>query len=173
MTIVLFYFKLLLFNFSFIKLFRLSRETFKKLLDDTQDQFVVHSKSSAIPPILKLAVTLRFLAEGSYQRGVGQDYLIGMAQATVSVVITEVLNILETFMCPKYIKFELSEAEKKESKAHFYSKFGFPGIIGCIDGTHISIIRPNTNEHHYFNRKQYHSINAMIVNNNTVKASKF
>ncbi|XP_055605090.1 putative nuclease HARBI1 [Uranotaenia lowii] len=39
-----------------------------------------------------------------------------------------------------------------------------PGVVGCIDSTHIPILRPTKDEHMYFNRKGFHSINAMIVN---------
>lgn len=42
-------------------------------------------------------------------------------------------------------------------------KFGFPGVIGCIDGTHVAIVRPTEHEEAYFNRKLYHSLNVMIV----------
>ncbi|XP_063328757.1 putative nuclease HARBI1 [Pelmatolapia mariae] len=40
---------------------------------------------------------------------------------------------------------------------------GFPGVIGCIDGTHIPIIAPSVNEGDYVNRKSFHSINVQII----------
>lgn len=36
-------------------------------------------------------------------------------------------------------------------------------VVGCIDGTHIGLQKPTVNEHMYFNRKGFHSINAMLV----------
>jgi nuclease HARBI1 len=42
-------------------------------------------------------------------------------------------------------------------------KIGFPGVIGCIDGTHVALIRPVDHEESYFNRKNYHSLNVLIV----------
>lgn len=51
----------------------------------------------------------------------------------------------------------------------FYEKTGVPGVIGCIDCTHIAIFPPNSNglypEHIYVNRKGYHSINTQLVSN--------
>lgn len=52
----------------------------------------------------------------------------------------------------------------------FYNRFGFPGVVGCIDCTHVAIVAPNTNnadhpEHIYVNRKGYHSVNTQIVSN--------
>lgn len=136
---------------------------FNVILSQIEQHFKPTKHKDAIPPILKLANTLRFLAEGSYQQAVGQDFLIGMAQSTVSVALSETLNILEAVMCEKYINFHLSEDEQARSKEYFLQKIGFPGVIGCVDGTHINIIRPVKNEHHFFNRKGSHSLNVMMV----------
>ena len=51
----------------------------------------------------------------------------------------------------------------EETQKHFYTHFGIPGVVGCVDGTHIRIQKPSTNEDLYYCRKSYHSINAMIV----------
>ncbi|XP_022836890.1 putative nuclease HARBI1, partial [Spodoptera litura] len=45
----------------------------------------------------------------------------------------------------------------------FYEKYQMPGVIGCIDGTHVAILRPTEHEERYFNRKGYHSLNVMII----------
>ena len=44
-------------------------------------------------------------------------------------------------------------------------KSGIPGIVGCIDGTHVRIQAPSEHEYLYVNRKGYHSINVQIVCN--------
>lgn len=36
-------------------------------------------------------------------------------------------------------------------------------IIGCIDGTHITIIQPAVHEEAYFNQKEYHSHNVLVA----------
>ncbi|XP_055903578.1 putative nuclease HARBI1 [Eupeodes corollae] len=147
---------------TFKLLYRLNKDAFKYVLEEI-DPHLPSFNSTYIPNVLKLAATLRFLAEGGYQRETGQDFLVGMAQPTLSVTISNILTIMEKVLCPKFISFSSTEEEKTASKQHFYEKFGFPGIIGCVDGTHIKIIRPVVNEHLYFNRKGDHSINAMIV----------
>lgn len=42
-----------------------------------------------------------------------------------------------------------------------------PGVIGCVDCTHIAITRPGGDDEHpehiYVNRKGYHSINVQLV----------
>lgn len=55
----------------------------------------------------------------------------------------------------------------------FYRTTGFPGVIGCIDCTHVAFVPPSTNlnleenqhpEYLYINRKNYLSINVQLVN---------
>uniref|UniRef100_A0A6P7GV77 Nuclease HARBI1 n=1 Tax=Diabrotica virgifera virgifera TaxID=50390 RepID=A0A6P7GV77_DIAVI len=47
----------------------------------------------------------------------------------------------------------------------FNQKFGFPGVIGVIDCTHVAIVPPSrgNEEHLYVNRKRYHSINVQLI----------
>ncbi|MBN3306434.1 HARB1 nuclease, partial [Amia calva] len=48
-------------------------------------------------------------------------------------------------------------------KEEFHRIAGFPGVIGCIDGTHIPITAPSVNEGDYVNRKSFHSITVQII----------
>ncbi|XP_055837670.1 putative nuclease HARBI1 [Episyrphus balteatus] len=148
----------------FIKHFRLNKPAFKYVLRELKRQLPPVARSSSISPELKLAASLRFLAEGGYQHGVGQDFNLGMAQSTISVVLSEVLNILEVQLCPRWISLAMTEEEKSEARLHFYRKGRIPGVIMCIDGTHIKISKPTgENSHLFLNRKGFYSLNAMIV----------
>ncbi|XP_036322062.1 putative nuclease HARBI1 [Rhagoletis pomonella] len=96
--------------------------------------------------------------------------MLGLAQSTVSVVLSEVLDVLESFICQIWIKFNYTEAELQQAKSHFYNKSRIPEIIGCIDGTHIKIVAPRKElQHLYYNRKGFFSINAMVVCDHTMK----
>lgn len=106
---------------------------------------------------------MRFLAQGSYQQSVGQDHFIAMSESSVSMAISEILPVLESVLCPKHIKFEMTSAEKSKSKSFFYQKNGFPDVTMVVDGTLIEIIRPNQNEEQFYSRTGYHGINAMVV----------
>lgn len=57
----------------------------------------------------------------------------------------------------------MTEAEIAASKQHFLQNFGIPGVVGCVDGTHIRITKPHKDPSLFYNRKGYFSINAMIV----------
>ncbi|XP_050559859.1 putative nuclease HARBI1 [Spodoptera frugiperda] len=53
--------------------------------------------------------------------------------------------------------------EPPVKRLRFYQKFGFPGILGCIDGTHVAILRPHIHEERYYNRKGFHSLNVVYL----------
>lgn len=58
----------------------------------------------------------------------------------------------------------MSEEEKNENKRLFFERNGIPGIIGCIDGTHVQVLKPRQDGGIYYNRKGYFSLNVLIVN---------
>ena len=58
----------------------------------------------------------------------------------------------------------MAEVAKRKNREWFFKSGAFPQIIGCVDGTHVSIIAPNgVDEPAYVNRKGYHSINVKGV----------
>ena len=111
-----------------------------------------------------LTAALRFFAGGSYQLDVGGNYTVGLSQPSVSRAIHEIIDAFNTpFMLNRFIKFPQTIEELTNIRQRFFIKFGLPGIIGCIDGTHVSIVTPIENEHLYINRKRYHSLNVQII----------
>ncbi|XP_037828778.1 uncharacterized protein LOC119616491 [Lucilia sericata] len=122
---------------AFVKKFRLNKVSFMYVFNSIKDDLKAAQRSTFIPSMLKLAAALKFLPQG------------------------EVCEAIQTNLCTKHIVFEMCEEKKMEAKRFLNTKCSIPGVIGTVDGTHIQIIRPNNNEHLYFNRKQKHSINAM------------
>ncbi|XP_055906524.1 putative nuclease HARBI1 isoform X1 [Eupeodes corollae] len=57
----------------------------------------------------------------------------------------------------------MSSDETQNARNYFFSTSRLPGVIGCVDGTHIGIVAPIELRHQYLNRKGYYSLNAMIV----------
>lgn len=121
-------------------------------------------KTFAVPPIVKLSGCLRFLAEGGYQTGIGKDCDVSLAQSTFSKVLAEVLEVFETNLCHVWIQMPRTMEEKRKIVRAFYIKHGIPGVVGCIDGTHVQIIAPAENKHLFYNRKGKYSLNVMLVN---------
>ena len=52
---------------------------------------------------------------------------------------------------------------EKKQKVQFERKGGFPGVIGCLDGTHIPIKGPSTHSDLFINRKGYASFQLQAV----------
>ncbi|XP_036334979.1 putative nuclease HARBI1 [Rhagoletis pomonella] len=154
----------------FLKNFRLSKAAFTHLLTLLDSKLQAGVSKTSVPNILKLAATLRFCAQGSYQLSVGNESCIGLGQSTVSIILAEVFNALEECVCRDWIKMQNSEEEKRETKCYFFGRSGIPGVIGCIEGTHIKIVSPKKEHQHlYYNRKGFFSLNAMIVCDNAMR----
>ncbi|XP_053968904.1 putative nuclease HARBI1 [Anastrepha ludens] len=90
-----------------------------------------------------------------------------MGQSTVSKLTSHVLKEMERKLCPQLIRF--APEDSLSCKEWFVEQYKIPGVIGCVDGTHIGLQKPTANVHMYFNRKGYHSINAMVVCDHTYK----
>ena len=109
----------------------------------------------------QLLMTLRFLATGAFLQVIGDTF--GVDVATVSRVVTEVTDCLFRLK-DVVIRFPMSDADRRRVMTGFYSVRGFPGVVGCIDGTHVRVISPGgPDEVSYVNRKGYHSINVQAT----------
>ncbi|KAK9680537.1 DDE superfamily endonuclease [Popillia japonica] len=92
-----------------------------------------------------------------------------MSQPSVSRCVNEVVNALnQPAIFNNWVKFPGNLEELNTVRRSFFDKYNFPGIIGCIDCTHVAIfppriVDPNYPEHLYVNRKGYHSINVQLV----------
>ncbi|KAK9728437.1 DDE superfamily endonuclease [Popillia japonica] len=132
-------------------------------------------RASALNVQTKILVALNFFATGSYQHPVGLNVFLGVSQASVSRCIAEVsraLNRPDIFN--QWVQFPRNMAELNRVQQQFYNKFQIPGVIGCIDCTHIAIFPPVLNhpinpEYIFVNRKGYHSINTQLICDSSLK----
>lgn len=84
-----------------------------------------------------------------------------ISRPSVSRVIKDVTDCLVR-QSPQFIKMPTQQESVHVNKG-FHDIFGFPNVIGAVNGTHIRIKSPSTDEHLYVNRKNYHSINVKGV----------
>ena len=108
----------------------------------------------------KILVALKCVASGSFQNSA--QNALNVSQPTVS----RCLNNFVEALCRKagqFIYMPSTPAEREQTKHKFYDIAGFPGVLGCVDGTHIPIIAPTIDEYAYVNRKNFHSINVQAV----------
>ena len=135
--------------------YRFGRDSIEYLTEILEKDLQRQTKRNhALSPTLQILVALRFFASGSFLQIIGDTF--GLPKSSVSRVVKDVSLALAR----KQKEFILwpSPAELLEVKRGFYSKGRFPGVIGCVDGTHVRIQAPNTNENDFVNRKGYHSI---------------
>ena len=89
------------------------------------------------------------------------DSVGGIPKCTVSRIITRVSTALAS-KHSQFIKWPSAE-EVQQVKEGFLDQGGFPGVISCIDGTHIRIQGPSQHKCDFVNRKGFHSINVQAV----------
>ncbi|TMW39805.1 hypothetical protein DOY81_015116, partial [Sarcophaga bullata] len=148
----------------FVSTFRVTKEIFKNLLDEISPKLKIAYRRTHIPAITKLATFLMFLATGDYQDSIKNEYVSTISKPMVSKIIAEFLIIFETHLSPKWIVLDKSLDEENKAKESFYRTGGIPGIVGCIDGTHVRIKAPGSETNHlYYKRKGYYSINVMLI----------
>lgn len=104
----------------------------------------------------QVMIALRFYASGSFLQVIGDT--LGLDKSTVSRVVTAVTESL----CRKtddFIKWPCVEQTRED----FYEIAGFPNVLGAVDGTHIRVQAPNSDEASFVNRKNFHSINVQGI----------
>ncbi|XP_029346116.1 putative nuclease HARBI1 isoform X1 [Acyrthosiphon pisum] len=159
----------------FIGTYRLNKILVRELLDILTPFMVSSVTNAGLSIQRKLLTALRFFASGSYQQDIGENRGSAVSQPSVSRCITEVVNAFNRpEILNKYIHFPSSLGELNDVRLGFYEKFGIPGVIGVIDGTHIAIVPPKSEdiiypEHVYINRKGYHSINTQLICDSNMK----
>jgi nuclease HARBI1 len=82
----------------------------------------------------------------------------GVGKSTISNIIGDVSHAIIKH-CIHYTRFS-SVDEAMRTMDYWREKTGIPGVVACIDGTHIPIIQPRNSGTAYCNRKGFYSINV-------------
>ncbi|XP_044765171.1 putative nuclease HARBI1 [Coccinella septempunctata] len=134
--------------------FRLERRTVQDILEKIGEKVYRATSLGGRPscPQKQLLLTIWMLANQEVYRSVADRFNVSLSTAweyfqRVVNVLLEVSSI--------YIKWPESY---ENITRKFKKRGGIDGVIGAIDGTHISITTPSYMSNKYLNRKQYHSI---------------
>ncbi|XP_049515597.1 uncharacterized protein LOC125941795 [Dermacentor silvarum] len=142
----------------FRQYFRLSKRTVRTLCDEL-DPIIGCQRASQV------FCALRFFGTGIFQRSVGREEQIGSAQSAVSNTIQEA--IISVSSRRKLVDFSLTPAAKDEAKAAFARRGAIPGVLACVDGTFIAIMKPEglspADTASFMSRKGYYALNVMVV----------
>ena len=87
----------------------------------------------------------------------------GVAICTASTVVIEVSTVISKVLRPKYLYLPADIDEMRLKVSEFESKFGMVQAFGCVDGTHIPLLRPVKDPQDYFCYKGFYSLNVQAV----------
>lgn len=139
--------------------YRVNRVAFEEVCDLVREDLQRKLNSAKCLTVEEqVLVCLKLMASGSFQKS-SKD-CINIAQPTVSKVFSSFLDSMLKHT-GRYIKMPETDMLVGE-KQKFYDRANFPGIIGCIDGTHIPLIAPKESEFAFVNRKGFHSLNVQV-----------
>ncbi|EZA59386.1 hypothetical protein X777_00508 [Ooceraea biroi] len=119
----------------FVNFFRVTPETFKKLLQivlpHIEKQFVIREPISGRT---RLQICLRYISSGDSMISV--SYAFRVAPNTVSKIISETCDVIwDTLKDMVFVK--PSEDNWRRIADEFGEKWNFPNCFGAIDGKHI------------------------------------
>lgn len=143
-----------------IKRYRFSREGIMFITDLLAPE-IDHPtrRNHALLPYQQVLIALQYYATGTFQMVVGDP--IQVSQPTSCRFINRVSRAL-SMKINDFVKMP-EQGQVDVIKDGFYRIRNFPGVIGCVDGTHVWIISPHLNEADYVNRKGYHSLNVQVI----------
>lgn len=110
----------------------------------------------SIPPEVRLAVTLRFLATGD--SSLTLQYKLRVARNTVSEIIYHTCGAIISDMIEEFLPLPKRQEEWKEITQKFGSRWNFHNTLGALDGKHIAIRCPPSGGSRYFNYRGFHSV---------------
>ena len=118
------------------------------------------SRSLDLTLLVKVLISLKILASGSYQN-CSKDFM-HVSQPTVSRVFSSFVNSIVS-KALQFIHMPRNEMEIAENTSDFQQIAEMPKVVGAVDGSHIPMIAPAYDEYAYVNRKQFHSINMQAI----------
>ena len=146
--------------------FRMPRKDFLELVDMIKPHAKKRSnkvRQDIISLKKRVAMTLYYLKDQGSLRMTSN--LFGVEKSTLSVVLKEICSIICKNLGPELIKYPVTREEASEATAAFLKRFGFPQVIGCVDGTHVPIKRPSENAQDYFSYKMKYTLNCQAICN--------
>ncbi|KAE8742101.1 hypothetical protein FOCC_FOCC012375 [Frankliniella occidentalis] len=141
----------------FEKHFRMDTSLFEVLLVAIGHHLEINDRwqrSSQKGLDIALLMVLWILATPDSFRAVG--VIFEVAEGTVHFHFKYIIEALRE-MAVYYIQWP-GELEQESIAAAFEEMYGYPGVVGCIDGCHINVTAPLEQKQRYFDRKHNYSI---------------
>ncbi|KAM7312379.1 putative nuclease HARBI1 isoform X1 [Ixodes scapularis] len=157
----------------FRKQYRLPKIVVRWLCDELREEPEVRrvrTSWTVMTVELQVLCALRFYGTGSFQGTVASDEHVARDQKTVSVAVRAVtVAIVRRLGVQRgWIHFPETPSERFDAEKGFRLLGRIPGVIGCVDGTMVSIVGPSKNDPTvtkaaYWCRKYFYALNVMVV----------
>ena len=115
----------------------------------------------ALPVAVKVTAALYFYAGGTFQNpivGLG-----GISQPAISTAIKAVTASIVRHASRYIPGIPVTPERQRRVKRDFMALYGFPGVLGAVDCTHLQLRAPALHSGAYVNRKGTHSINVQVI----------
>lgn len=141
----------------FIEHFKVPRLIVSNLADEFQQSPYYAEKDTGFSRVSALKCLLVFCWYATHEAASFRDVAdrFDLAISTLHNIIYNVTHFISS-KSAEIIKWP-SDVEKEALGAEF-TEIGFPDVIGCIDGSHVKIDKPDHDPESYINRKKFYSI---------------
>ena len=116
---------------------------------------------TALPPELKLAIILRYLATGDSYKSLAYSFRV--AFNTISIFLPEVCQAIIDEYSSEVLARPTTPDGWKEVALGFHNRWNFQHVIAAIDGKHIAIRKPTNSGSFYYSYKGFFSIVLLAV----------
>ena len=148
----------------YVRNLRMNIGLFEKLCNELRGLISPDSNSfrkDTISAEKRLAIVPYYLKDQGSLRMTANTF--GVSVATVSVSLRQVCDAI-CKIGPKFVRFPQKIEEITAIASRFEEKFNMPQVLGCIDGTHISIQKPHEDPHDdFFCYKMKYSLNCQAI----------
>ncbi|KAH7978053.1 hypothetical protein HPB49_004341 [Dermacentor silvarum] len=144
----------------FITRYRFTKQTVREPLAFLPLEASGDNRGLPLTPMLQLLVALRFYGAGTFQIVSGD--LVNVSPPTVCHTVKKVTHLIARHLFRAVVCFP-DASQLSGVMRDFYEIAHFPGVTGCIDGTHVRIKSPGSDDAEvYRNRKGVFSVNVQV-----------
>ncbi|XP_067142884.1 putative nuclease HARBI1 [Centruroides vittatus] len=142
--------------------FRITKSSTEEIIKliNTKREMRVKKGRPLISSTKEVLLSIWTLANQESFRGIGDRFGVNKGHAhTIFIDFCQKM----CRMIGKFIRWPNDNLERTVHKFEELRTVSLPGVIGCVDGTHIYIKAPKEDSQSYYNRKGRHSILLQII----------